>query len=43
MNVSRMPKIMLNYGPIGRRRLGNPLKRLLGEAEQVYQALTPDG
>jgi hypothetical protein len=27
-----MPKIMLNYGPNGRRRLGRPLKRLLDEA-----------
>jgi hypothetical protein len=33
MNSSRMPKIMLNYRPNGRRRLGRPLKRLLDEAE----------
>ena len=30
---NRMPKIMLNYRPNGRRRLGRPLKRLLGETE----------
>jgi hypothetical protein len=28
-----MPKIMLNYWPNGRRRLGRPLKRLYDEAE----------
>jgi len=28
-----MTKIMLNYRPNGRRRLGGPLKRLLDEAE----------
>jgi hypothetical protein len=33
MNSNRMPKIMLNYVPDGRRRLGRPLKRLLDEAE----------
>jgi hypothetical protein len=33
MNNSRMPKIMLNYRPNGRRRLGRPLKRLLDETE----------
>jgi len=33
MNKKRMPKIMLNYRPNGRRRLGRPLKRLLDEAE----------
>jgi hypothetical protein len=43
MNDSRMPKIMLNYRPNGRRRLGEPLKRLLDEVEQVYQGLTRDG
>jgi len=26
---TRLPKIMLNYRPNGRRRLGRPLKRLL--------------
>jgi hypothetical protein len=31
---SRIPKIMLNYGPNGRRRLGRPWKRLLDEAER---------
>jgi hypothetical protein len=35
MNSSRMAKIMLNYRPNGRRRLGSPLKRLLEEAEIV--------
>jgi hypothetical protein len=30
---NRMPKIMLNYRPPGRRQLGRPLKRLLDEAE----------
>jgi hypothetical protein len=28
MNYNRMPKIMLNYRPNGRRRFGRPLKRL---------------
>jgi hypothetical protein len=28
-----MPKLMLNYRPNGRRRLGRPLKRLWDEAE----------
>jgi len=28
MNNNRMPQIMLNCGPNGRRRLGRPLKRL---------------
>jgi len=34
-HVTRMNnnKIMLNYRQNGRRRLGRPLKRLLGEAE----------
>ena len=32
-NNNRMPKIMLNYRPVARRRLGRPLKSLLGEAE----------
>jgi hypothetical protein len=30
---NKMPKIMLNYIPNGRGRLGRPLKRLLGEAK----------
>jgi len=30
---NRMPKIMLNCRPNGRRRLGRPWKRLLDEAE----------
>jgi hypothetical protein len=31
---NRLPKIMLNYRPTGRRRkLGRPLKRLLDEAQ----------
>ena len=29
MNNNRMPKIILNYRPNGRRWLGRPLKRLL--------------
>jgi len=32
MNNSRMPKILLNYKPNERRRLGRPLKGLLDEA-----------
>jgi hypothetical protein len=32
-NNNRMPKIMLNYRPDGRRRLGRPLSRLLDEVE----------
>ena len=43
MNDSRMPEIMLYYRPNGRRRLGEPLKKLLDEVEQVYQGLTRDG
>jgi hypothetical protein len=35
MNSNRVPKIRLNYGPNGRRRLGGPLKSLLNEAETV--------
>ena len=31
--LNRMPKIMLNYKPYGRIRLGRSLKRLLDEAE----------
>jgi hypothetical protein len=33
INSSKMAKIMLNYRPNGRRRLGRPLKRLLDVAE----------
>jgi hypothetical protein len=33
MNSSRMLKIMLNYRPNGRRRLGRPFKRILDKAE----------
>jgi hypothetical protein len=33
MNSSRMPKIMLNYRPNSRRRLGRPWKSLWDEAE----------
>jgi len=33
MNNYRMLKIMLNYSPNGRRRLGRPLKKLLDETE----------
>jgi hypothetical protein len=33
MISNRIPKVMLNYRPNGRRRLGRPLKRLLDEAE----------
>jgi hypothetical protein len=44
MSNSRMPKIMLNYRPNGRRRLGRPLKRLLDETvRKVYHDLTRDG
>jgi len=32
MNNKEMPKIMLNYRPNGRRRLGRPPKRPLDEA-----------
>jgi hypothetical protein len=35
MNSNRMPKIILNSRPNGRRRLGNPLKRPLDEVETV--------
>ena len=33
INCSRMPKIILNYRPNGRRGLGRTLKRLLDEVE----------
>jgi len=33
MNNNRIPKIMLNYGPNGRRRLGRPWKKLSDKAE----------
>jgi hypothetical protein len=42
MNSNRMPKIMLNYEPNGRRRLERPLKILLDETEKVYQGLCRD-
>jgi hypothetical protein len=35
MNSNRMPKIMLNYGTNGGRRLGRTLKGLLDEEEKV--------
>jgi hypothetical protein len=38
-----MPKIMLNYRPNGRRRLGRPLKRLLDEGEAGLSKPTGDG
>jgi hypothetical protein len=33
MNSNRIPKIMLNYRPNGRRRLGRRLERIVDEAE----------
>jgi hypothetical protein len=33
MNNKRMPKIMLNFKPNGRRQLGSPLKRQLDGVE----------
>ena len=33
MNTNNVPKLMLNYIPNGRRRLGRPLTGLLDEAE----------
>jgi hypothetical protein len=33
INNQRMPWVMLNYRPNGHRRLGRPLKRLLGTVE----------
>ena len=33
MNNTRVPKIMLNYGPNVRRRIGRFLKRMLDVAE----------
>jgi hypothetical protein len=33
MDTNKMPKLMLNFIPNGRRRLGKPLKRILDEAE----------
>jgi len=43
MNNNKRPKIMLNCGPNGRRRLGRPLMSVLDEPKQVYQGLTNDG
>ena len=43
MYNTRMPKIMQNYRPNGRRRLGRHLKGLLEEDETVYEGLTRDG
>jgi hypothetical protein len=40
MNSKWVPKIMLNYRPNGRKRLGKPSKRLLRKAETVYQDLS---
>jgi len=40
MNNNRMPKIMLNYRPNGRRRLGRPLKRI---SDEIYEADDDDG
>jgi hypothetical protein len=39
MNNNRIPKIMLNYRPNGRKRLGGPLKRLLKETVTGLLAL----
>jgi len=36
MDNTRMPKIMQNYRPNGRRRLGRHLKGLIDEDERVY-------
>ena len=33
INKDRMPKVMLNCRPNGRRRFGRPVKRLLDEDE----------
>jgi hypothetical protein len=38
-----MAKIMLNYRPEVRRRLGSPLERLLDELEIGLSSLTVDG
>jgi hypothetical protein len=35
-------KKVLNWRPDGRIRIGRPWKRMLHEAEQVYQGLTGD-
>jgi len=44
MNNSRMPKIMLNYRPNGRRRLEKSFEKdYYTRPEQVYQGLTSDG
>ena len=43
MNGSRVPKIILNCRPYGRRRLGRPLKGLLTRPKQVCQGLTREG
>jgi len=43
MNSNRVPKVMLNYRPNGRRRLRKPLNRLLGDIETSLYGLTLDG
>ena len=43
INNNRLPKIMLNYRPNGRRLIGRSLKKLLYEVEKVYQGLTHGG
>ena len=43
INNNGMPKIMMNCRPVGRRRLGRPLNRLLDEAETGLSGLTRDG
>jgi len=43
MNSGRMTKIMLDYRPNGRRRLGRPLKRLQTRPKQNYRGHTRDG
>jgi hypothetical protein len=43
MDKNRMPKVMLNYRPNGRRRLGRPFKKLLDEAEAGLPRLPRDG
>jgi hypothetical protein len=43
MTSNTMQKVMLNFRPIGRRRIRRPLKRLLDEAETLMAHDDVDG
>jgi hypothetical protein len=43
MNTNRMPKIMMNYGPNGRKVLEDFGRELLTRPKQVSKGLTGEG